>query len=286
MNFLAPWFLLGGLATAGPIIFHFIRRAARERMPFSSLMFLRPTPPRLTRRRKIEHFWLLLLRCLALLLLATGFARPFLLKDIAQPTSTGEARQIVLLVDTSASMRREGLWDKARAVAESYLDKATPADQFAVVTFDRQPRTLVSFADWSSWAIDQRAGLARKRLAAVSPGWMSTQLGLALTSAAEQIVNDSAPDKSAARREVVLITDLQEGAKLDGLQGHDWPTGVKVSVERVEPSRKGNAGLEILAASNSKRSDDDAIQIRIANARDSSREKFQLAWTAENGGSA
>src|SRR3954465_13892125 len=109
MNFLAPWFLLGGVAIAGPIVFHLIRRAARERVPFSSLMFLRPTAPRLTRRRKLEHFWLLLLRCLAPPLLATGFPRPFFSKDIALPTSPGEARQIVLLIDTSASMRREDL---------------------------------------------------------------------------------------------------------------------------------------------------------------------------------
>ncbi len=77
MNFLTPWFLIGGLAIAGPVVFHLIRRAARERVSFSSLMFLRPTAPRVTRRRKLEHFWLLLLRCLALLLLAAGFARPF-----------------------------------------------------------------------------------------------------------------------------------------------------------------------------------------------------------------
>src|ERR1700741_2957815 len=100
MNFLSPWFLLGALAVAGPILFHLIRRAARERVPFSSLMFLRPTPPRITRRRRLEHLWLLLLRCLALILLATGFARPFLSKDIALPTAPSEARQIVLLVDT------------------------------------------------------------------------------------------------------------------------------------------------------------------------------------------
>jgi hypothetical protein len=286
MNFLAPWFLLGGLAIAGPILFHLIRRAARERVPFSSLMFLRPTAPRVTRRRKLEHFWLLLLRCLALVLLATGFARPFFSKDITSPTPPGEARQIVLLVDTSASMRRAGLWNKAQSVAKSYLDKATPADQFAIMTFDRQPRTLVSFAEWSSWAVDQRAGLARQRLAAVNPGWMSTQLGLALTSAAEQMMNDAATAKPAARREVILISDLQEGAKLDGLQGHDWPTGVQVSVERVEPSRKGNAGLEILAAPNAKTGVDDAIHVRVANSRDSSREKFQLAWVAENGGAS
>ena len=281
MNFLAPWFLLGGLAVAGPILFHLIRRAARERMPFSSLMFLRPTAPRLTRRRKLEHFWLLLLRCLALLLLATGFARPFFSKDIALPTTPGEARQIVLLVDTSASMRREGLWNKARAIAESYLDHAGPADQFALMTFDRQPRTLVSFAEWSSSAVDQCAALARQRLAAVNPGWMSTQLGLALTSAAEQMMSDAAANKSVTRREVILISDLQEGAKLDGLQGHDWPTGVKVSVERVEPARTGNAGLEILAGAAAKSGESDAVHVRVANARDSRGEKFKLAWAAE-----
>ena len=281
MNFLAPWFLIAGLAIAGPIVFHLIRRAARERMPFSSLMFLRPTAPKVTKRNKLEHLWLLLLRCLALLLLATGFARPYLMKDVALPTASSDVRQIVLLVDTSASMRREGLWNKARSVAESYLDKATPGDQFAVMTFDRQPRTLVSFAEWSAWAPDQRAGLARQRLAAANPGWMSTQLGLALTSAAEQMMHDAA-GKPAPRREVILISDMQEGAKLDGLQGHDWPTGVKVSVERIEPSRKGNAGLEILAAPNAKTTGEDAVRVRIANARDSNGEKFKLAWTAEN----
>jgi hypothetical protein len=284
MNFLAPWFLLGGLAVAGPILFHLIRRAARERVTFSSLMFLRPTPPRITRRKKLEHLWLLLLRCLVLVLLATAFARPFFSKDIALPTSPSEARQIVLLVDTSASMRREGLWNKARTVAESYLAKATPADQFEIMTFDRQPRTLVSFAEWNSWAADQRAGLARQRLAGVNPGWMGTQLGLALTGAAEQMMNDSSPGEPIARREVVLISDMQEGAKLDGLQGHDWPNGVKVSLERVDPSRKGNAGLEILAESSLKTPDEGAIRVRVANSRDSHQEKFQLAWDTESGG--
>lgn len=283
MNFLTPWFLLGGLAIAGPILFHLIRRAARERVPFSSLMFLRPTAPRLTRRSKLEHLFLLLLRCLALIFLATAFARPFFSKDIALPTSPGEARQVVLLVDTSASMRREGLWNKARAVAQSYLDKATPADQFAIMTFDRQPRTVLSFADWSSWTADQRAGLAQGRLAAVNPGWMSTQLGLALTSAAEQMLNDSVAGKPAARREVVLISDLQEGAKLDGLQGHDWPTDVKVVVERVDASKKGNAGLEILAQSDTTADGESPLRVRVTNARDSRGEKFQLAW-AENAG--
>ena len=151
MSFLSPWFLLGALAVAGPILFHLIRRAARERTSFSSLLFLSPTPPRAVRRRKLEHIWLLLLRCLCLLLLAVGFARPFFAHDISPPAAAAQERRLILLVDTSASMRRQGLWEKARATVDLYLDKASPSDQVALITFDLQPRTLVSFADWSSW---------------------------------------------------------------------------------------------------------------------------------------
>lgn len=281
MSFLTPWFLLGAAAIAGPILFHLIRRAVRERTTFSSLMFLRPTPPKVTRRRRIENPWLLLLRCLALLLLAAGFARPFFAKDISLPVTATEGRRLILLLDTSASMRREGVWEKARALAEQYLDRSSSADQIAVLTFDRQPRTLVSFSEWSSWTPDQRSALARQRLATISPGWMGTQLGPALTSAAEQFLADSTKEKPA-RQEIVLITDLQEGAKLDGLQGHDWPLGVKVIVENIAGKRHANAGLEIASQVANKPSQENIIPVRVTNARDSGREKFRLSWSAEN----
>ena len=286
MNFLSPWFLLGAAAIAGPILFHLIRRAVRERMPFSSLMFLNPTPPRVTRRRKLDNLLLLLLRCLVLLLLATGFARPFFAKDDTTPAAADETRQVVLLVDTSASMRREGLWDKASAVAGRYLEKSLPGDQVAVMTFDRQPHTLINFTEWSAWAVDRRASLARQRLTAVSPGWMGTQLGLALTSAAEQFADNSANGKPASHRELVLITDLQEGAKLDGLQGHEWPSGVKVTVERVDAKPQSNAGLEILSDTSAPAGDPKEVRVRITNARDSNREKFYLNWETQNGTSS
>src|SRR5262245_28153173 len=113
MNFLSPWFLLGALAVAGPIVFHLIQRAIKERVPFSSLMFLRQSPPRTTRRRRIEHFWLLLLRCLCLCLLAAAFARPFFFQGSVLPSSPDARQQTILLVDTSASMQREDLWARA-----------------------------------------------------------------------------------------------------------------------------------------------------------------------------
>lgn len=50
MSFLAPLFLFGAAALALPLIFHLIRRTSKERVPFNSLMFLQPTPPRVTRK--------------------------------------------------------------------------------------------------------------------------------------------------------------------------------------------------------------------------------------------
>ena len=78
MSFLYP-LLLAGIAAIGlPILLHMIRRHTRQRVAFSSLMFLRPTMPRFRSRSRLEHVLLLLVRCSILCLLALAFARPFL----------------------------------------------------------------------------------------------------------------------------------------------------------------------------------------------------------------
>src|SRR5438132_1586992 len=138
MSFLAPLFLFGALALALPVVFHLIRRTSKEKMAFSSLMFLQPTPPRVTRRNRLEHILLLILRCLVLGFLALGFARPFFQKPMAADPDTDAGKKIVLLVDTSASMRRQNLWSLALAKAEAVLNATSPFDRVAVFTFDQQ----------------------------------------------------------------------------------------------------------------------------------------------------
>jgi len=75
--FLTPFFLLGAAGIALPILFHLIRRTTREVTPFSSLMFLQQSPPRLTKRSRLDNILLLILRAAAFLLLCFAFARPF-----------------------------------------------------------------------------------------------------------------------------------------------------------------------------------------------------------------
>ena len=138
MNLLAPLFALGALAILGPIIFHLIRRTTREQTPFSTLMFLQPSPPRVTKRSRIDNLWLLLLRCLVIGLLALAFARPFLPRATPAPPP-GSGQRTVLLLDTSASMRREKLFDEARARVEKRIRDTKPGDEIAVLTCHPAP---------------------------------------------------------------------------------------------------------------------------------------------------
>jgi len=149
MSFLTPFFLLGGLAIAGPILYHLVRRTTRENKKFSSLMFLLPSPPRLSKRHRLEHILLLILRCAALALLALGFARPFLRQTPIDDPTAAQPKRIVVLLDTSASMRRDGVWAAARTRVDEVLRRAGPSDQIAVFPFDKQAKAHSS----PSWKI-------------------------------------------------------------------------------------------------------------------------------------
>ena len=284
MSFLTPLFLLGALAIAAPVIFHLIRRITRDRTRFSSLMFLLPTPPRLTKRSRLEHWLLLLLRCLALALLAVGFARPFFKQSTMNDAASGAAKRVVVLVDTSASMRRAGLWDEARARAATALRNVGAADQVAVFTFGRQAQPLVSFGDWSATAPDARVALATARLGETSPGWEGTNLGASLIAAAEALA-DSEGLKTTGPRQIILISDLQAGSRLDALQAYEWPKGVELIVEPLKARNPTNAGVQLLAAvADTDRQSAPTVRVRVSNAADSTREQFKVGWVRAAGG--
>lgn len=287
MTFLAPLFLLGGLAVAAPVIFHLVRRSSREKQVFSSLMFLKPTPPRMTRRNRLENLFLLLLRCLVIALLALGFARPFFQKPVAAAPATSTAAQIVLLVDTSASMKRDGLWEDAIKQAEAELRKTSPADQVAILAFDEQVRTIIGFEQWTAMNSSERIAFASQQLAASAPTWRATHLGNALIAAAEIIEDAEKREAHVGTRRIVLISDLQDGSRLDSLQGHEWPRGLEVVVAPVKSRRPTNASLHwVLDTDDYTRAQGDVpIRLRVSNAADSTREQFQIRWTGANAAS-
>ncbi len=283
MSLLTPLFLLGALAVALPVVFHLIRRTTRERAVFSSLMFLLPTTPRLTRRSRLEHLLLLVLRCAVLCLLAFGFARPFIKKAVSSEPSASGARRIVLLVDISASMRRADLWADARQQAQSILRKTSSDDQVALFTFDRQLHPLVTFEQWNGAPSAQRVTLAARKLAEISPGWAATHLGNALIAAAEMLADNSGKTFTGSRQ-IVLISDLQEGCRLDPLQGYEWPKGIEVTIVPLKARHPSNASLQLITDANAVDSiASSSVRVRVSNSADSRRDQFKVGWARPDG---
>lgn len=281
MSFLAPLYALGLLAVAGPILFHLIRRRPKGEVPFSSLMFLSPSPPPPARKRRVDQLLLLLLRSAALVLLGVAFMRPFLRQDAT--AEAGEAGQrVVILIDTSASMKRGDLWKQAVAKADAALAECGPTDRVAVFAFDRTVRPVFGFAESDQLEPAQRLAVARDRVKQLTPTWNGTELGQALIDAVGVILETDAKGSRAGR--VVLVSDLQQGAKLSPLTGFEWPAEVGLDL-RVVADDRGNAGLDLLVdRSDSERPGEPGhLRVRVTNDANSRTEKFLLAWAGTTG---
>ncbi len=284
MSFLYPLLLTGIAAVALPIVLHMIRRHTRKRVTFSSLMFLRTTAPRLRNRGRLEHVPLLILRCLILCLLAFAFARPFLPRSIASRKSQ-PGKRIALLIDTSASMRRTGMWDRAMEETRSALGDMGPTDRVCVMTFDQGTRTLMSFEQWSTIDPLQRPLITIRSLASVSPGWGPTNLGQALITAAEAIEDDEINDARQTQivRQVVLVSDLQQGGDLAALSAYEWPERTELSIKAIPCRETTNASLQLITARDplAPSRPGDLPSVRITNSADAARNRFQLRWADE-----
>jgi hypothetical protein len=244
MSFLSPWFLLGFALVAGPIVAHLIRRVTRERQQFSAMRFLTESPPRLSKRSRIQHPLLLLLRCLIVAVLAAGFARPFLREDIPLTPSANVPQSVIAILDDSASMRRAGLWPAARQKISDLAASLKDGDQFAL--FTASGAELVARERWQQTPAGERTALVRSALAAREPGWGPTPLDNAIETAARQWEQMADATESTAKKKLVVVSDLAAGTRVAGLAGFTWPKNCEVTLERLTPDHAGNAGLQWL----------------------------------------
>ena len=281
MNFLYPLFLAGIAAVGLPIVLHMIRRHTRKRVTFSSLMFLRTTVPRFKNRSRLENLPLLILRCIVLCLLAFGFARPFFPGRTPDNPVRPGSRTVVLL-DTSASMRRAGMWSQAVSEARSVLEGASPTDRVCVMSFDKNTQTLVGFEQWGTLGPAQRVSTVTEHISNLSPSWAMTNLGQALIGAAEAIEDDDANDaeQTIGTRRIVLISDLQQGSDIEALRAYEWPKEIELVIKPVRCSGTTNAALQLVTNRDrlAPPGTDGPLHIRITNSPDATVEHFGLNW--------
>lgn len=198
MSFLAPLFFLALAAVAVPVAIHLIQRERKQVVHFPSLMFLRQIPYQSVQRRKIHNWLLLALRCAAIALMVAAFSRPFFTQDPTRVLAAASgAREVVILLDHSASMGYADRWDKARDEARKVVGGIGGGDL----------ATLVLFATGEEEAVratsDRGALEVAIREATVSAD--GTRYGPALRYAQGLLGRSTLP-----RKEIVLISDFQK----------------------------------------------------------------------------
>jgi hypothetical protein len=220
VSFLSPWFLLGMLAVAVPIVLHLLARERTIDVRLPTWRFLDRAPVEQTRRRRVTDLLLLALRVAALALLAILFARPFL------PSFEAD-RLLVVAVDTSGSMSAPATWASAREVAARHLDGHAGKGRVALVAYDHAIRTIVEPT--------RDAGAADRALGGLAPRGGRGHLG-----ALVNFVSGAWPGDAIS---LVVVSDLQHD---EGAQEVVRPALVDVAFAPVPPARQNLSVDDVL----------------------------------------
>ncbi|MEZ6059329.1 MAG: BatA domain-containing protein [Planctomycetaceae bacterium] len=272
MDFLAPIFAAVGLAAAAvPFVLHMLRRAPTQNMPFSVVRFLKPARPKLTKRSTIEHWPLMLLRILALVLIGLAFARPYHRTAVTEEPGSDAIQHVALLIDRSASMRRDGIRDGVARIVRETVAELSDDDLLSVFEFSKNFTSRISPQQWAKASAGERSSLVDEVLTSWQPDWLPTHTAAALRRVADELAQENQPGSAARKRRLVLITDFQEGSELDALQNSSWPASVQLDLRIVNPRQPGNVGISWFKDSRT-----DRIRVRLTSAGDSAATEFLL----------
>jgi len=230
MAFLAPLFFAGLVALAVPILVHLTHKERREVVVFPSLMFLTKIPYQAVRRQRIRNWLLFAMRCLALILLAFAFARPFLTRPAtAAPVRGVGARELVILLDRSYSMAYGDRWSRATDAARRAITGLGANDRASLVLFDG-----------TATATGEPTGdkaILNAAVAAAKPGAGVTRYEPAFKLAQRVLADSRLP-----RREVLLISDFQR-VGWDGRDSPALPAGTKVDTVSLAEQKTSNIAV-------------------------------------------
>jgi hypothetical protein len=152
LAFLNPIFAFAGIGlVAIPIVIHLLNRRRFKVVEWAAMQYLLAALRKNRRRLQFESWLLLLLRCLALLLLALALSRPLGCNSAASLVGAAQVGLHVIVVDDSYSMAYQAdrleartHFDQAKRLAKELLGRVGDGSQeVAIVTASRPARVLV-----------------------------------------------------------------------------------------------------------------------------------------------
>ena len=202
MHFLAPALLVGLIAAALPWIIHRIGRRRARPVRFAAMELLLRAEREVSARRRLRDVALLIARTGLAIALPLAFARPFAEVRSDLPAVTTRSQSAVVILDDSASMRRqmradETPFDVARTRARDIVEHLSPDSDVALVLASEG--SAVPIAELSS----DRARVAAA-LAAITPSARRADFAAALRRATQMLAGSTRGD-----RLIYVVTDLQ-----------------------------------------------------------------------------
>ncbi|WP_029190169.1 BatA domain-containing protein [Verrucomicrobium spinosum] len=148
MNFLAPLMLAGLAAVSLPVLMHLMNRFRARTTDWAAMRFLEISVRRNERRVRLEDLFLLLLRCLLVVLAVLAFAQPVLKGPPAAGSDAKGPVAAVILLDHSASMAQstgaETRFDQARKSIRSWLDEHESGSMAALFLVSNRTESLMA----------------------------------------------------------------------------------------------------------------------------------------------
>ncbi len=247
LGFIHLGFLAAGAAVAVPIVIHLLFRQRARRVEIGTLHFLRVVLRDQARRRRIRRWVLLALRAAGVLLLALLFARPYR----QAPATPGREREVVLLIDRSASMAAgtagASPFDKAQRRAGELISGLPDGTAVRLAYFDAE-----GVAPSPTARVDP----------AIHPGLAGTDYTKALGWARDIVVASR-----RSRQQVFLLTDLQQ-CGLGPPLGDGFPPAADVELIDVGRPLTTNLAVEDVLAEQTNLRDGTPVTIaaRVLNA--------------------
>ncbi|MBK7645377.1 MAG: BatA domain-containing protein [Planctomycetes bacterium] len=155
-GFVNPALLAGLAAVTLPLLIHLLNRQRHKPMRWAAMRFVLAAYKKTRRRVELENLLLLLLRMGAVALLALALARPFTGRDSPLAGLTDTRRDVVVVLDASASTgQREGVdsvfereRERARALAREV--SGAHGDRLRLIVAGAYPRLV-------SWTTPEQA---------------------------------------------------------------------------------------------------------------------------------
>lgn len=210
-QFVHPLLLWGALAATVPVIIHLIHRRRFQRQRWAAMEWLLEAVKQNQRRLQMENLLLLLVRTLAVLLLALAIARPTF-SDV--PLLLGRTQQThlyVLLDNSGSTAARAGtrtVLDEELGAVSTLLGELGGEDPVTLVVTNDDPaetrgtgRPRVVLRGQTDHAV------VRRRLGELKSAPARADLADALKS-----LEEAMPATDSLRRRVAIVTDLQESS--------------------------------------------------------------------------